>query len=205
MRSPETLLTILSILMLCAIFGDDLVKKFLISRWSKIALPWLIFQRLIMGFWVWVITSIITIKLLSENFFPEQSTVIWDGSYLVMSSLIFWGAIVIFIGSGRPSNPDDENDVRTADARLGKVIEFPIKILEPPIKAVWRLIYPFRHIARILLVGFIWIVGLASAYFVFYIGFSAVSDALSEIPQSTAIVIGAVIIALAITASQKGR
>lgn len=137
----------------------------------------------------------ITVSLLIHYLFPEQDPYIFSGSPVTVLSYLFWGAIGIWVAMGRESSDSElDTDLSTSDARVGWLIEQPVKV--------------GGALVNLLITPAKWLVIALAAIVVFvviYVLGVQLEERLENMSTAKATVIAGVIIAAAIMAVGRKR
>jgi hypothetical protein len=171
----------LTVIALVFLFAESPIKKRLAKfKDGKFLDIWHFSFRAIWGAIAWFMLTALSSGGLHEVF-PTEEAYLFSGSWITVLPALFWGVLISWIVIGRSPESEGDGTLSTYDDRLeaalsgaGKVVKF----------------------------GFYALIAVLSFIVLLLLGTWIKSQA-SEMPPSTAIIIGAIIIAWAIAANRK--
>ena len=147
---------------------------------GKLLGVWHFTFRAIWGAVVWLMLTVFSSAGL-HDLFPNQETYIFSGSWITLLPALLWGLLISWIVLGKTAKPENGGLVSTYEDRLDAAISGTGRAMK----------YAFYALLAVL--GII-------AFFLFG---TWINNQVSEMPASSAIIVGAMIIAWAIVASRK--
>jgi hypothetical protein len=181
----ELIIQIWGGLALSALFLKSWIERQLAKTSSKWPLElWHIAFRILWGGMMWAMATVLSSMFL-HSIFPKEPAYLLAGSWITVAPALLWGALTLWIISGKREAGDGDPEIATVDGRLDAMFAGMVTIVVRSTKFI------------------LWGAGALIAIGLIYLFSTWVNKEVAEMAPSSAIVLGAVIIAWAIYATRR--